>query len=110
MFRLNDVAMLCHRSIFWVTPYRTGNLARNGIGDLRSFGQNSVGFYLFGVGTEYGVILNEQQVIHYRIQNQHTGQTYSGSYNNRHYKWVDRFADQFANDLPVNFPGLRRTA
>jgi hypothetical protein len=103
------LAQIARDRIFWNTPYRTGNLARNGIADLTTFGANSAGFVLFpNAQTQYGAILNECPTIKYSITNRHTGRTSSGEYVNKHYKWVDNFADTWANELLFYVPGLRR--
>ena len=60
---INQIAADCHYMMFWKTPYRTGNLALNGITDVGTYGTNRAGFGLYpGVGTQYGKILNEVPV------------------------------------------------
>lgn len=107
MITLNELGAIMHYRIFWNTPYRTGNLARNGIGDLGTQGLNAVGFELFQKGAEYGAILNEVPVISYKVTNPYTGVTYTGSYTNKHYGWVDKFAETFANEI-MQYAPLRR--
>ena len=114
MINLNELGWLTWQALFFSTPYKTGNLARNGIGDLRTTGPDSVGFSLFdqptgsvGKGTEYGRILNEAPVINYRVTNPYTKKVYTGSYVNKHYRWVDKFAEQWANEITLYGP-IRR--
>jgi hypothetical protein len=111
---LNLAAVMRDR-IFWSTPYRTGNLARNGITDLKTlayaFGHISAGFELFSNPyTQYGAILNECPTIKYVVHNPFTWKTYAGEYVNKHYMWVDKFAELWAGELPLYVPGLRRVA
>lgn len=108
MMTLNELAMLAHNHIFYYTPYRTGNLTRS-IGDVFGFG-NQAGFKIFNATQRagYGAILNEAPVISYRVRNPYTGAEYTGAYNNIHYKWIDRWAETFANELPAYIPVRRR--
>lgn len=103
---MNEVAVFAHRRIFYETPYRTGALAR-GISDVGAI-NNGSGFNLLTQHTQYGAVLNEVPIIHYKIANPKTGRTYEGSYANKHYQWVARAAEQVANDIPVNFPNIKR--
>lgn len=102
----NDIAIFAHQYIFFQTPYRTGALAR-GISDVGTV-PNGAGFELLTQQTQYGAILNELPIINYKRVNQRTGKVYEGSYTNKHYKWIDRAAENIANDIPVNFPNVRR--
>lgn len=111
---LNNLASICHYTMFWYTPYKTGNLARNGISDVQTLYDGNwgyaVGFKLFErPGVWYGKLLNEQPIINYRIQNQVTGRVYSGSYINKHYRWVDNYSHTFAALIPLYAP-VRRVA
>lgn len=107
---INQIAADCRYMMFWKTPYRTGNLALNGITDVGVYGANRAGFGLYpGVGTQYGKILNEVPVIRYNITNSRTGKTYTGEYTNKHYRYVDKFADDFANQIVSLYPGIRRS-
>lgn len=91
---LEDIGYQYYTDIFFATPYRTGNLAINGKGELYNPTENSIAFDLFFKGTEYGNILNDAQIIHYKaVLN---GRTYTGSYVNKHYKWLDNFMDKEA--------------
>ena len=112
---LNELAMICHYRMFWRTPYRTGNLAAS-VGDVSGVvdhgvagATETVGFKPFNANqrASYGKILNEAQTINYRAKNVHTGKIYIGSYVNRHYRWLDNFAAEFANDIPLYFPVRR---
>lgn len=103
---VNEIAVFAHKRIFWNTPYRTGALAR-GISDVGAI-PNGAGFSLLTQHTQYGAILNELPVIKYRLTNKKTGKVYEGSYENVHYKWVDRAAENIAIDIPVNFPNVKR--
>lgn len=102
----NEIAVFAHRLIFYETPYRTGALAR-GISDVGAI-PNGAGFKLLTQHTQYGAVLNEAPVLTYRLENKKTGKVYAGSYVNKHYKWIDRAAEQIANDIPVNFPNVKR--
>jgi hypothetical protein len=107
------LARIMKDRIFLNTPYRTGNLARNGITDVKTYvayeNGVSAGFDLFPeANTAYGAILNECPTIRYRVTNPFTGKRYSGEYENRHYMWVDKFAEIWANEMPLYVPGMRR--
>ena len=109
---LNQLASTARYSMFWITPYKTGNLALNGYSDVTTLLDSNwgyaVGFRLFErKGVEYGAILNELPVINYRLTNQRTGRVYEGSYVNRHYKWVDTFFDVFSFQIPMYAPVRR---
>lgn len=104
---MNEIAVFGHQRIFWNTPYRTGALAR-GISDAGAV-PNGAGFSLLTPETQYGAILNEAPVIHYKLVNKKTGREYEGSYNNRHYMWINNGADQLANDITIQFPNVKRT-
>lgn len=104
---INDLAMIMYQRIFWNTPYDTGNLAFNGISDVGMI-DNGVGFRLFeqprgarGKGTEYGKILNEARTIRGESVNTKTGKVSRWSYVNKHYQWVDKFAEEWANEIPT---------
>jgi len=86
---LNNIAINAHQTFFWVTPYKSGNLARS-VGDVGSIG-GGVGFYMFdrNQSAPYGALLNEKPVIDWKITNKYTGKVYEGSYVNKHYMWVD---------------------
>lgn len=103
----NEIAVFAHRRIFWDTPYRTGALAR-GISNVGAI-PNGAGFSLLTQHTQYGAILNELPVIKYSLTNKKTGKVYKGEYDNIHYKWIDRAAENIAIDIPVNFPNVKRT-
>lgn len=103
---MNEVAEVARRRILHETPYRTGKLAE-GISDIGKVA-NGAGFDLLTPQTQYGATLNEYPIIHYKIANPKTGRTYEGSYANKHYQWVARAAEQVANDIPVNFPNIKR--
>ena len=102
----NEIAVFAHRRIHNATPYRTGKLSR-GISDVGDV-PNGVGFSLLTPTTQYGATLNEYPIIQYTVTNKHSNKTYSVSYTNKHYKWIDRAAEQIANDIPVNFPNVKR--
>lgn len=102
----NEIAIFAHQRIFWDTPYRTGALAR-GISDVGAI-PNGAGFSLLTQHTQYGATLNEYPVLSYKLTNKHTGKVYEGSYVNKHYKWVDRAAENIANDIPINFLNVQR--
>lgn len=99
------IARTCQLAQFWETPYDVGTLARS-MTDLMSVGENIVEYLPFTVG--YGKILNDLPIIHYRIRNPMTGIMYEGSYVNKHYRWLSNFTEHYANDIPINFPGIRR--
>lgn len=107
MITLNELAWLAWLRLLYNTPYDTGNLARNGIGSVETMGPNAAGFELFQKGAPYGAILNELPVINYRVTNPYTGITYTGSYVNKHYRWVDKSAEIFANEI-MQYAPLRR--
>ena len=107
MIDLSKIGRLGYDMLFWHTPYRTGNLAHNGVSDFKTVG-SGVGWTMFGIGTEYGAILNEVPIISYKITNPNTGIFYQGMYKNRHYKWLNNFADTYAGQIPIYFPNVRR--
>lgn len=102
----NEIAIFAHRHIFYDTPYRTGALAR-GISDVGALATGT-GFHLLTQHTQYGATLNEYPVIQYTATNKRSGKTYSVSYVNKHYGWVNRAAENIANDIPINFPNIER--
>jgi hypothetical protein len=99
----NSIAISVHQQLFWYTPYRTGNLARS-IGDVWNL-DNGCGFYIFNKNQRaaYGEILNEAPVIRYRITNNKTKKVYSGSYVNKHYKWIDNAFENIASNTACMF-------
>lgn len=103
---MNEVATLGFRYVFFCTPYRTGALAR-GIHDFGSVA-NGAGFSLLTQQTQYGAVLNELPIIHYKLANRRTGKVYEGKYANKHYKWIDNAAANLANEIPVYFPNVKR--
>lgn len=105
--KINNMAVAAHRLLFWSTPYDTGNLARS-VGDVGML-DNGIGFYMFNKNqvAPYGAKLNEQQIIHWKIVKRN-GEVAQGSYNNKHYLWVDNAIEQ--NIIPnlCMLYGLRR--
>lgn len=104
---MNEVAVFAHRRVFYDTPYRTGALAR-GISDVGSY-PNGAMFSLLTQFTQYGAVLNELPVIHYRLVNKYTGKVCEGEYVNRHFNWINNAADKVANGIVANFPNITRT-
>ncbi len=102
-----NIARKAYDMVFWYTPYRTGNLARNGISDFKIM-SGGYGWTMFGKGAEYGAILNESATISYKITNPVNGSIQTGKYQNRHYKWLDKFADLYASEIPLFYPNVRR--
>lgn len=99
-----NIAAFVHYSLFWYTPYRTGNLAYS-IGDIGVQPGGNIGFQIFNKNSraEYGAVLNEAPVIKYRLKNPRTGAVHTGQYTNKHYMWVDRAMDAIAVDTALNF-------
>lgn len=111
MVDVNLMAVFVQRSMLWYTPYKTGNLARSvgDVGTMSSAIGEAAGFQIFNANQSapYGGILNDFPVINYTVTNSRTGQTYTGSYPNKHYQWIDKGLDSIANDFAAAF-GLRR--
>lgn len=99
-----DMAAFVHYSLFWYTPYRTGNLAYS-IGDIGLQPDGNIGFQMFDKNSRapYGAILNEAAVIKYNLKNPRTGTVYSGQYKNKHYRWADKAMDAIAIDTALKF-------
>ncbi len=104
---LNNIAQHTRTFHFWLTPYRTGNLAAS-IGDLGQMG-DGVGFIPFNANqrASYGEILNDAQIIRYSLTNTKTGKSYIGVYTNKHYQWEDKAAEQIAEQIELSFPVRR---
>lgn len=107
MIDVNYIAYMARQQLFWNTPYRTGNLAMS-VGDIGSRGAGSAGFQIFNANQRapYGEILNEAAVINWRRVTR-DGRTVTGSYQNKHYRWIDRAFEDFANQMPVLIPCRR---
>jgi hypothetical protein len=103
----NNLAVAMKWGWIWICPLDKGNLLANGPSDVGVVDGGGVGFYLFGRGTEYGAILNEAAVINWRFVNPQTGAVKQGSYANKHFRWCDNYADQFATDITLLAP-IRR--
>lgn len=103
--RLNNIAQTARIRQFYITPYRSGNLAFS-VGDL-SGTFNEVSYQMFNRNTkaEYGKILNEAQVITYKTKLQ--GREVIGSYQNKHFGWANRYVENEANQIDVELGTIR---
>lgn len=108
MVDANNIAMIARQHLFWHTPYRTGNLAMS-VGDVTSFGTDNAGFIIFNANQRatYGKELNEKETIA-RYFKQKNGVIKVTKYKNKHYRWIDRWAEAFADELQSLIPNLQR--
>lgn len=92
-----DIAERARARQFYYTPYRTGNLARS-IGVVKTYFTESH-YQMFDevFDAKYGKILNEARVIKYATKLH--GKTYTGSYVNKHYQWVNRYVAMEAYEI-----------
>lgn len=92
-------------SMYWVTPYDTGNLAGRGTGDLYApTGINSIGYDIGGIAAPYGALLNNAEVITRTVRGA-DGRLHNKQYINRHYRWINNFAENFAHTLAAELGG-----
>lgn len=101
------VAYETRYALLWNTPYRTGNLARNGVSDISSSDTGAY-FEILNLGTWYGWLLNEFPTINHWKKNPVTGVKELTAYPNRHYMWLDKFMDNWANEFALLYPNYRR--
>lgn len=105
MVNLWTLAFEARQKQLYFTPYRTGFLARS-VGEIFNLGSECSYKIFSGMyNADYGKILNEAPIIHYKTRLR--GQEYSGSYINTHYQWVDKFFGICAFDIDTDLGTIR---